>query len=132
MGATGSMHLKVDGECYDISHPSGYAGNFDIASTFIIMGPLALLFLLISIRTRSKIAMGLFAFSVVSMLWTVFSDSSKKREFVQKYGKKVECPKPNPQCDEAYKKFEDEKRRMEAGLTDSYQLYSCDKRLMYT
>lgn len=126
MGLSGSTHVKVGNECYDTekAYINSYAfSNVGILPLILIVGVIN-----IFLKFKNKIALGLL---ILIVLYTIYANTMgpyfEKRSFVKQYGKKVECPKPDPKCDDKYIQYLIDKK-----TKSSYPMYMCDGRIKYT
>lgn len=125
MGLSGSTHLKFGNECYDTEKE--YVDSYMFSN--IVFLPLTVILLIINfaLSFKNTIALGLL---ILIGLYTIYANTLgpyiQKRSFVKEYGKKVECPKPDPKCNDEYKQY-----LIDKNTKSSYQAYMCDNRLKY-
>lgn len=126
MGATGSSHMKVFGNCYDLPDDKQYYGNSNpVPALFWCIFFIATIVLLISnIGTSFKNAflVGFMIFTTLCCIYSAFIHQPlSKWWFAKKNGTKVECPKPKQDCDDDAENY----KNGGAGP------YTCDDRFKY-
>lgn len=128
MGAYGSSHMKVLGQCYDLKDDKQYYGDSYNFGPFIFgcIFLIASVVLLVSNFATSFNNRFLIGFMILSFLCSLYSlflhHSLSKWWFAKSNGTKVDCPKPKSECD---------------NTADSYVKgtiqgpYTCDERFKY-
>lgn len=125
MGLSGSTHLKFNNECYDTKKE--YLSSYIFSN--IVLIPLTIIFIGVnfSLKFKDKIALGLL---ILIGSYTIYVNTLgpylEKKSFVEQYGKKVVCPKPDPKCDDKYRQY-----LIDQKIKSSYPVYMCDERLKY-
>lgn len=123
MGASGSNHIQVFGNCYDLDRP--YAESFQSGIYGCVFLFSAIIFLISNFVTsfKNKILIGFMIFTFLCSLYSYFlHEPLSKWSFARKYGKKVPCTKPDPNCDENAKLYSSGKIQGP---------YNCDERFKY-
>lgn len=125
MGASGSRHVKIGNECYDTE--KDYFSSYTFSN--VVLLPLTILLFIVNIflKFKNKIALGLL---ILIGLYIVYVNTIgpylEKKSFVKQYGKKVDCPKPDPNCNDKYIQYLIDQR-----IKTSFPVYTCDDRLKY-
>ena len=125
MGLSGSKHIKVFGDCYDLDEGKEYTGN--LGSGLIACSSMIIFcaFLAANVVTRFEngILIGLMIFfGLYSLYELTIGPYVSKWMFARRNGKRVPCPSPKSECNDDYKKYVD------GGRIDNY---NCDDRLKY-
>jgi hypothetical protein len=125
MGLSGSSHMKVLGDCYDLKEGKEYTGNLGSG----LLGCLSFIFfcafMAASVATKFEngIIIGLMLFFGFYTLYEfTLGPIVSKWMFARKNGKRVPCPAPKSDCDDEYKRYVKEGRSW---------VYECDERLKY-
>lgn len=131
MGISGSSHVKVFGNCYDLKDGKEYSGFENWGSTLsgIICLIVTIVLIISNFATSFKnvFLIGSLIFSALLFLYLYFLHPNlSKWTFAKNNGTKVDCPKPKPECDSVYKQF-----LIDAKTKIEYTPYSCDERLKY-
>ena len=125
MGLSGSTHLKIGNECYNTEKE--YLSSYKFSNITLL--PLTVIFIGVnfSLKFKNKIALGLL---ILIGLYIVYVNTIgpylEKKSFVKQYGKKVDCPKPDPNCNDKYIQYLIDQR-----IKTSFPVYTCDDRLKY-
>ena len=125
MGLSGSSHIKVLGDCYDLKDGKDYIGN--LGQGLIGCISLIVFCVLLSANAITKfengILIGLMVFFGLCTLYVfTLGPIVSKWMFAIKNGTRVPCPAPKSECDAEYKRYLREGRSW---------AYTCDDRLKY-
>lgn len=128
MGLSGSTHLKVFNQCYDTEKDFIGGLGYLVLNSIAIISFIILLLVNITLGYKNNyIKWALIANGVYLVYGFTLGPMLEKYNFAKKYGKKVECPKPDPNCDSKYDEFLKDKNDGDG----TWKIYECDKRLMY-
>ena len=124
MGASGSSHIKVLGDCYDLNEGKEYTG---LDSIGLACCSLIVFCVLVAVNFITKfengILIGLMGFFGLYMLYSfTLGPIVSKWMFARRNGTRVPCPAPKAECDGEYKRYVNEGRKW---------AYTCDDRLKY-
>lgn len=125
MGLSGSTHVKVLGDCYDLNDGKEYTGS--LGTGLLACLSLIVFCVLMAVNVITKFENGiLIGLMVFFGLYTLYGftigPTISKWMFARRNGKRVPCPGPNPECDDEYKRYVKEGRSW---------VYECDDRIKY-
>lgn len=112
MGASGSSHMKVFDQCYDLKDGKQYYGGFNFGPVFFgcifLIATIVLLISNFATSFENNFLIGFMILTIICCLYSTFLHHPlSKWWFAKNNGIKVKCPKPKPECDddvENYKK----------------------------
>jgi hypothetical protein len=132
MGVTGSSHIKVLGDCYDIKEGKTYSGFDNIGIGLLACVSLIVFCALMAANIVTKFENGLLIglmmfFGVYALYGFTLQPTVSKWMFAKTNGTRVPCPDPKPECDAEFQRYQRDKNK------ESYLPYSCnDDRFKYT